>query len=294
VPEQAGAPGAVDRPLLEWLEAGVLGLRQLDDRFGGAAVRHRVDADLRVVAAMLDRRPQPPAVERRLLRTAADLAQLAGRAAAETGCHASAQRCFLTGLRLAHACGDRALAVALWGSLSLQAVVSGRAEDGVTAAEAAVRAAGGTPARVRALAASRLARAHAALGAEGAFRRAAAEAERQLAAAGSEPGPAWLYRMDHAELTAQTGLALLDLGLPHEARTRLDTALAAIDPARVRDRALYSARTAHAHALTGDQDGARTLAREAARLSRHCSSSNLRQALAPLAPFLTSDRPVER
>lgn len=284
VPEQSGAPGTVDNGVLEWLEAGVLGLRRLDDRLGGAAVRHRVEADLRLVCGLLDRRPQSRAAELRLLRIGADLAQLGGWAATDTGRHGAAQRHYLTGLRLAHAAGDRSLAVALWGGLSLQGVFAGRARDAVDAAEAAVRAAGGAPPAVRALAACRLARAHAALGAEGAFRRAAAEAERRLAAAGTDPGPSWLYWFDAAELAAQNGLSLLDLGEPYEARPLLDRALATQDPVYVRDRALYSARAAHARTLTGDADGARVLTREAARLSRHISSSRLTQALNLLTP----------
>ncbi|MEW1859630.1 hypothetical protein AB0399_04510 [Streptomyces sp. NPDC088194] len=290
VPEQVGAPGTVDSGVLDWLEAGALGLRRLDDRLGGSAVRHRVEADLRLVRGLLERQPQSPAIERRLLRVAADLAQLGGWAATDGGRYGAAQRHYLTGLRLAHAAGDRPLAVALWGGLALQAVITGHPQDAVAASEAAVRAAGGTPSAVRALAAIRLARAHAALGAEGAFRRAAAEAERRLDAAESESAPPWLYGFDTAELAAQQGLALLDLGLPYEARPLLEQALAMQDPCFVRDRALYSARTAQARALTGDHDAARSLARDAARLARHCTTPRLTQALDALTPLLTSPR----
>ncbi len=126
------------------------------------------------------------------------------------------------------------------------------------------------------------------IGAEGAFRRAAAEAERRLDAAEADPGPAWLYWFDTAELAAQNGQSLLDLGEPYEARPLLEQALAMQDPVYVRDRALYSARAARARALTGDPDGARALAREAARLSLHTASPRLTAALTPLTPFLTT------
>ncbi len=285
VPEQAGAPGAVDGDVLDWLEAGALGLRRLDDRLGGAAVRDRVASDLRLVCGLLDRRQGRP-TERRLLRVGADLAQLGGWAATDTGRAGAAQRYYLTGLRLAHAAEDRCLAVALWGGLSLQALFAGRPQDAVDAAEAAVRAAGGSPPAVRALAASRLARAHAARGAAGAFRRAAAEAERRLTAAAQDPGPGWLYWLDAAELAAQDGQSLLDLGEPREAGPLLERALAAQGPVYVRDRALYSARAARARALTGDVDAARVLGREAARLGRHCGSPRLAEELDALRPLL--------
>jgi tetratricopeptide (TPR) repeat protein len=285
VPAQAGhaaGPSLVDDSALDWLEAGVAGLRRLDDRLGGAAVRHRVEADLRLVSGLL-RRGQPgrggrPA-QLRLLRVAADLAQLGGWAATDSGRHGAAQRHYLTGLRLAHSAADRPLAVAVWGGLALQSVIADRPRDALAAAEAAVRAAGGAPPAVRALAAVRLARAHAAAGAEGACRRAAAEAERQLDAAGADPGPPWLYWLDAAEITAQHGLSLLALGRAAEAAPLLDRALEQQGPAYVRDRSLYAARAAEAHALNGDRDGALTLGREAARLSRHCGSPRLAAAL---------------
>jgi hypothetical protein len=280
----------LDGSVVEWLEAGVLGLRRLDDRLGGAAVSHRVEADLRLVSGLLSRGAHTGAVQRRLLRVAADLAQLGGWAATDTGRHGAAQRHFLTGLRLAHSCGDRALSVGLWGGLSLQAVVAGRPQDALAAAEAAVRAAGGAPPAVRALAAVRLGRAHAAAGAEGPFRRAAAEAERQLDRSAGDPGPAWLYWLDGAELAAQSGQALLDLGQAAAARPLLEQALAVQDAAYVRDRALYSARAGLARAMTGDREGARALADDAADLARVCGTPRLAAALAALDLHLGAGR----
>ncbi|SFE11199.1 hypothetical protein SAMN05216251_101554 [Actinacidiphila alni] len=284
------AAAVVDRPVIEWLEAGVLGLRKLDDRLGGASVRHRVEADLRMVRGLLHRGQHERAHEGRLLRVAADLAQLGGWAATDTGRHGAAQRHYLTGLRLAHSAGDRSLAVALWGGLALHAVIAGRPRDAVAAAEAGVRAAGGAPPAVRALAASRLSRAHAAVGADGPSRRAVAEAERQLDLAERESGPSWLYWFDTVELAAQSGQSLLDLGHAHEARPLLEQALAMQDASYVRDRCLYSARAATARALTGDLEGARSLGREAARLSRLCGSPRIADTLDALKVRLDAAR----
>jgi hypothetical protein len=286
----ATAAAVVDGPVIEWLEAGVLGLRKLDDRLGGAAVRHRVEADLRMVRGLLHRGQHERAQAPRLLRVAADLAQLGGWAATDTGRHGAAQRHYLTGLRLAHSAGDRSLAVALWGGLALHAVIAGQPRDAVAAAEAGVRAAGGAPPAVRALAASRLSRAHAAVGADGPARRAIAEAERQLDVAEKEPGPSWLYWFDAAELAAQSGQSLLDLGHAHEAGPLLERALARQGASYVRDRCLYSARAATARALIGDPEGARGLGREAARLSRYCGSPRIADALDALKLRLDTAR----
>jgi tetratricopeptide (TPR) repeat protein len=277
--DATAAPAAVDGPVVEWLEAGVLGLRRLDDRLGGAAVRHRVEADLRLVSGLLARGSHRGATRARLLRIAADLAQLGGWAATDAGRHGAARRHFVTGLRLAHSAPDRDMAVSVWSGLALQAVVAGRPQDASAAAQAAVRTAAGAGPAVRALAACRLARAHAALGAESAFRRAADEAERQLDASKGDPGPAWLYWLDHAELTAQAGQSLLQLARADEAGPLLEKALAVQDGSFLRDRALYSVRAAQARLLAGDPEGARALGREAARLSRLCGSPRPADAL---------------
>lgn len=293
VPAQAdGGPSVVDGAALDWLESGVLGLRRLDDRLGGAAVRHRVAADLRLVGGLLRRGRHGQAAERRLFAVAADLAQLGGWSATDTGRHGAAQRYYLTALRLAHCAGDGELAVAVWGGLALQSVVADRPSDAVAAAEAALRAASGAAPLVRALAASRLARALASAGAEGPSRRAAAEAERQLDAAGGGGGPRWLYWLDAGELAAQRGLALLALGRPEEAAPLLDRALAALPPSFVRDRSLYAVHAAQAYAALGDRAEALRLGREAARLSRDCGSPRLAAALDRLKAQLDESRPA--
>jgi len=105
-----------------------------------------------------------------------------------------------------------------------------------------------------------------------------------------DPGPPWLYWLDEAELAAQTGQSLLDLGLAYEARPLLEQALARQDAEFVRDRSLYAARAALARAMTGDVDGARALGREAARLSRHCGSPRLAEALDALKARLDQHR----
>ncbi|MET9875256.1 hypothetical protein ABZZ36_11610 [Actinacidiphila glaucinigra] len=138
-PGRAGAGArregpAADEETVAWLEHGVLGLRRLDDRLGGAAVRHRVEADLRIALDLLRRGPCRDGLDARLLRAAAGLAQLGGWSATDCGRHGAAQRHYLTGLRLAHGAQDRPQAANLWAGLSLQAVFAGRHDDALAAA----------------------------------------------------------------------------------------------------------------------------------------------------------------
>jgi len=211
------------------------------------------------------------------LRVAADLAQLGGWAATDTGRHGAAQRHYLTGLgspqRGRPVAGGRPV-----GGLALQAVIAGQPRDAVAAAEAGVRAAAALPPRSARWQPADSAAPMPALGADGPSRRAVAEAERQLDAAEREPAPPWLYWFDAAELAAQSGLSLLDLGT-HTRPGRCWSRRGHAGRRYVRDRCLYSARAATARALTGDLDGARSLGREAAQLSRHCGSPRIADSL---------------
>jgi tetratricopeptide (TPR) repeat protein len=277
-------PGVIDEQTLSWLESGLLGLRRLDDRLGGAAVQHRVEADLGLALGLLRHGPYARTLETRLLRTAAGLAQLGGWAATDAGRPCTAQRHFLTGLRLADNAQDLPLAASIWAGLSLQAVLAGRPKDGLAAVDAAGSVAAAATRRTRAMLATRRARAHAGLGDEMACRSALDEAAQLLDAAGTDDDPSWLYWFDDAELAAQTGTALLDLGLAHEGRPELERALKLQNRAYLRDRAIYSARAASARFRTGDPDGGHELGQEALRLAQYCGSPRLTAALNALRP----------
>lgn len=281
-----------------WLESGVHGMRRLDDRLGGGAVRKRVEADLSIAAGLLALGPYGRALDARLFRVAADLAQLGGWAAADCGHHSAAQRHFLTALRLAHDAGDQPLATGIWAGLSLQAVFTGHPGDALAAVDAADSAAGRATRRTRAMLATRRARALAGTGDEAACRRALDDARDLLADCAGDTGhpggagaddPGWLYWFDGAELQAQAGSALLDLGRPAEALELLEGALAAQDPSHLRDRAVYAARAATARLRVGDREGALARRHDAARFAAGLASPRTTAVLDALAVEL---RPV--
>ncbi|MFJ5214516.1 hypothetical protein ACIP98_07370 [Streptomyces sp. NPDC088354] len=269
VPEPAASGADFDVETTAWLEWGLHGLCRLDGRLGGGAVRHRVEADLRIALELVRQGPFAAADDVRLLRTAAALTRLGGRAAVDTGRHGAAQRYFLTGLRLAHAAGDAPQAARLWAELSLQAVLNGRHDDALAGVAAAEDALPALPPAVRATLAMCRARAHAGLGGEPAARRALEEAAGLLDPARDDA---------EAELLAHSGLVLLDLGHPGEAARTLDKALPLLPPSHRRDLALHTAHAALARALSGDLDGARRLAARAAGLARTCLSPRATEA----------------
>jgi tetratricopeptide (TPR) repeat protein len=290
---------------VEWLESGVHGLRRLDDRLGGGAVRKRVEADLSITAGLLALGPYGRSLDARLFRVAADLAQLGGWAAADCGHHSAAQRHFLTALRLAHDAGDLPLATGVWAGLSLQAVFTGHPGDALAAVDAADSAAGRATRRTRAMLATRRARALAGTGDEAACRRALDDARDLLSGCDGDTGragsgdPGWLYWFDGAELDAQAGTALLDLGRPAEALELLEGALTALDPSHLRDRAIYAARAATARLRVGDRDGALARRHDAARFAAGLASprttavlENLAVELRPVSPAPARSAPA--
>ncbi|WP_405734045.1 hypothetical protein OG607_38935 [Streptomyces sp. NBC_01537] len=295
------SPAETAGQTVEWLESGVHGLRRLDDRLGGGAVRKRVEADLSIAAGLLALGPYGRGLDARLFRVAADLAQLGGWAAADCGHHSAAQRHFLTALRLAHDAGDVPLATGIWAGLSLQAVFTGHPGDALAAVDAADSAAGRATRRTRAMLATRRARALAGTGDEAACRRALDDARDLLADCAGDTGhpggagagdPGWLYWFDGAELDAQAGTALLDLGRSAEALELLEGALAAQDPSHLRDRAIYAARAATARLRVGDHDGALARRQDAARFATGLASPRTTAVLDTLAVELRAVSPA--
>ncbi|BCJ77853.1 hypothetical protein CS0771_73970 [Catellatospora sp. IY07-71] len=208
--------GAV-RPLLAEL-------RRMDDLVGGADLAPVAHRRWRQAASRLRR--ARGADRRRLLRPAAELAQLAGWTAGDAGDQAAALRAYRAGLLLAAEAGDAALGAHLLGGAShLLAEARPRAAWQLARIGAAGARRGGTPG-LRALLAHRaaLAAARCADGSAAAQSLLVAQrlGERLIPAA----EPSWLYWLDQAELAAMTGRCLVLLDRPLRALPLLDGAAA--------------------------------------------------------------------
>jgi hypothetical protein len=113
----AGGAGGAEHPdgsgtdLARWLLAGadmLHDLLKLAPDIDPTALRRRVNADLHFAVDLLDQ-AATPVFAQRVCRAAADLTGIAARTCLDSGLHAAAQRYLLTGLRCAHAAGDRAV-----------------------------------------------------------------------------------------------------------------------------------------------------------------------------------------
>ncbi|GAA3117301.1 tetratricopeptide (TPR) repeat protein [Kribbella aluminosa] len=247
--------GRIDEEVLAWIDAKVPTLRRMDDRLGGEVLRNVIDADLRVVNDLLSRASLIDSQRLRLQGAAAELAQLAGWVSFDSGLQSAGQRYYQAGLHAAQSADDSLLGANVLACMSFQSALTGHPHDGIElaqAAQASVKASAGVS-RVKAMIATREARAHAKAGNHRECGEALQRAERFLeSATDSGTEPEWVYYFDEAELVAQVGACWLDLRQPQDALRLLDRALDTIDPSYVRDRTIYHVRQASAHLQLGE------------------------------------------
>jgi hypothetical protein len=307
----------VTSTMVDTIAATTAGLRTLGNAEGGYEDNLRlVHHHLMSVAKLLRQaRFTNAAVADRLLAEWAQLSQVAGWLAHDTGEHGQSQRYFTSGLHAAHTAGDRSVGVYLLVNMSGTAVHRGRLADGidlgraardaVELANAAHEAARTTPAAVRALAASRFALAHAAAGNTRGFHVAADEARALLDTPGAlGTRPSYLTWFGPGALEGELAQSALTLAsaTSRQSHRLLDGAEAvlsrtATDPASTPRSAVYHAAwLSRAHVAAGDLDravpaGLAALRRLPTVRSRGCALV-LRRLEADLAALPPTHRPA--
>ena len=260
----------VGHKLIDDLDHVVETKRHRDDAIGGGTLLPSVWEDLRLVVSMLRNAAYPEDVGRRLHGVAAEMGRLAGWLAYDSDQHSFAQRFWLAALRAAHVSGERATGANVLGFMSVSAALSERPLDAVLLAESALgRERHLTPA-VAALIHSRFASAR--VVDERAGRRAQERAESVLACSVVSDEPAWVYWFTEAELEGVTGTALLEFGQPAATEAHLRRAVALIDPAFARDRAMWMSDLASARVGAGSWEYTCSTVSEAAAIMRRLES----------------------
>jgi transcriptional regulator with XRE-family HTH domain len=220
-PARPAGPAAAARPLGS-LERHVADLRRMDDLVGGADLAPVAHRRWRQAAGRLRR--AEGADRRRLLRPAAELAQLAGWTAADAGDRAGALRAYGAGLLLAAEAGDTALGGHVLGCASH---LLGDAQPQAAWRLARVAAVGtrraGSPG-LRALLAHRAALAAARAGHARAAEDGLLIARRLADRVRPDREPSWLYWLDQRELAAMAGRCLAASDRPARALPLLDGA----------------------------------------------------------------------
>jgi hypothetical protein len=239
----------IGHELIDDLERVVETKRHRDDAIGGGTLLPSMREDLRLVVSMLRNAAYPKDVGRRLHGVAAGMGRLVGWLAYDSDQHALVQRFWL---RAAHASGERATGANVLGFVRVQATLSERPRDAVLLAESPRSQERHLTPAVAALIHSRFAFASARVGDE----------------------PVWVYWFTEAELEGVAGAALLEFGKPAEAESYLRRAVALIDPAFARDRAMWMSDLAAARVGAGSWEYA-CAAAEAAAIMRHLEAPRL-------------------
>ncbi|MFI6095740.1 hypothetical protein ACIA8G_09315 [Lentzea sp. NPDC051213] len=218
------APPSVSRADVQ--DAGTM-LRLFSDAdlmFGGGRVRQALTAYLRSTIAPWLGADSRPAVRRELLATAAQLSYLCGFVFFDDELHGTAQRYYLTSLRLAAEAGDSVGYVLALRALSVQAGQLGHHSEAVDLAEMAVwTAPKQIPPNVRAFLLGQLSVARAARGDRRTALMALTAAERQLAQAEKYESSVGVYHS--ASLAHQQAATTASFGDKITAIRLLETSL---------------------------------------------------------------------
>lgn len=274
--------GTVDR-----IERRVHQLRLLDDHVGGGQTYPVIRRELAATAKLLRDAAYPQRLGRRLLVAVADLCQLAGFVAADTGRYADAERLHLAGVRAAHAGG---VAEAAANNLSSLAYVEANVGDARRAVLLARSAYAGVRhsarATVRALFLERLAWACARGGDEQAAAAALGQVEDVYTTPRPADDPPWTYWLSPDEVDVMAGRVWTQLGRPSRAVPILERATARYGDDVPREAALYLTWLAEALIQAGDIAAAADRATEALRLARAAHSHRTMNRVAAVRALL--------
>ncbi|MEU3995581.1 helix-turn-helix transcriptional regulator [Streptomyces fungicidicus] len=226
------------------LQQRVHSLRLADDVLAGGDLIRPALRDLRRAVKVYRENTYSGEVGRQLLSQIGELAQIAGWIASDAGQHEEAERIYRLGISAARQAEDHTLAGNLAGSLAYQMSNTGREDEGVTLAQAALNDAGlDAPPKARALYLDRVAWAHTKAGGVTngqAAMRALGEAGEALSAdsEGTE-SPAYLYWVDAGELKVMESRVYTELHRPLRAVPLLRSVLSGYDATHTREMALY-------------------------------------------------------
>ncbi|WP_369205619.1 helix-turn-helix transcriptional regulator [Streptomyces sp. PU-14G] len=259
------------------LQQRVHGLRLADDVLAGGDLIRPALRELRSAVRLYREGTHTAEVGRQLLRQIGELAQIAGWVASDAGQYGEAERIYRLGMSAARQAGDHTLAGNVAGSLAYQFSNTGREEEGLLLARAALHGAGEAAApKARALYLDRVAWAHTKAGGVDNARQAIRALKEASEALGEDGGgseaPAYLYWVDAGELRVMESRVYTELRRPLRAVPLLRDVLNAYDATHTREMALYLSWLAVAYADANEPEAAAETAERVISLSSEVSS----------------------
>jgi transcriptional regulator with XRE-family HTH domain len=241
-PLQARTGRRIDVGTVAGLAGRVHALRLADDVLSGGDLIAPAFRELSAAVTLHRESSYSGDVGRALLVQIGELAQIAGWIASDAGRLEDAERAYRLGISAARQAGDGPLVANLAGSLAYQWSNSGREDEGVDLARAAVDEAGeDAPGKTRALFFDRVAWAHTKMGrphAQAAM-RALGEAHDALGADDGPEAPQWAYWVSREELEVMDARVFTELHKPLRAVPLLTDVLDRYDATHARELALY-------------------------------------------------------
>jgi transcriptional regulator with XRE-family HTH domain len=280
--------GCGDRPVgseqIDGIRQVTATLRGLDNHYGGRHIHGTVVRYLHAeVSPLLRNGRYDRATGAGLFSAAAEMTQLAGWSAYDSGLHALAQRYMIQALRLAMTAADRPLGAEVLAAMSHQAAYLRSSAEAVDLARAASRvAADAGVAAIQAEAAVLEAQGHAAAGDEAACATALDRAEKTLDRADRGGDPQWIRYFDEAYLAAKFGhcFTALDRG---DLAARFAERSLAMDSRYVRGRQFNLALLATARVQAGEVEEAARVGVDAVAAAEGMESARAVDYIADLA-----------
>ncbi|MEV4211971.1 helix-turn-helix transcriptional regulator [Micromonospora sp. NPDC049662] len=271
------------------IEDRVRQLRRLDDHVGGAETYAMVSAELAATADLLREGSYREAVSRRLLVVIADLCQLAGFVAEDSGRVAEARHYYLTGMRAAHTGGDAASAANCLSSLSyLEANLGDRREAATLARSAYVGGKHAAEATGQALLLERVAWAHARMGEASLAERALGNVAEIYQHVDLGDAPPWAYWLTQDEVQVMAGRVWTELRRPLRAVPILEDAVRRYGDDSPRETSLYLGWLTQALLQAGEVEQAVAVAGRSATLARSARSQRAVDRVAELRHMIAA------
>jgi transcriptional regulator with XRE-family HTH domain len=276
-PLMSGLSGRrVSAGLVDRLTAMIAELRRMDDVAGGGSVLSLAQHEFGWVAGLLDRASYTERTSRALHVALAELGQLCGWTAYDAGHHGLAQRYYLAALRATHSADDRPLGAHVLCCMAEHAARQGQPAEAVTLIETALAGTRGrqSPSLLAELH-NQQAYAFATLGDTSGCTVAISQARTQIERLNPTAEPSWLYWVNPANMTAEVGNCLRQLGHVEQAAVMLEDSIAMFDATLPRGRLGYLIRLADTLTRPGKQrdlDTATALGIEAVQLAEGLDS----------------------
>jgi DNA-binding XRE family transcriptional regulator/tetratricopeptide (TPR) repeat protein len=267
----------ISADMVRQLTAMIAELRKMDDIAGGGGVLSLAQHEFSWAAGLLNQAVYDERTGKMLFIALAELGQLCGWAAYDAGLHALAQRYYVAALRATHSAADRVLGAHVLSCMAEQAARQGQPAEAVTLIETALAGIQGReiPSLLVELY-GRQAYAFATLGDVSGCNAAISKVRTQIERLTPGAGPSWLYWVNPANMTSETGNALRQLGYAEQAAAVLENGIAMFDDSLPRGRHGYLIALADVRARPGKQcdlDLAASYGMEAIQLAENLDSS---------------------